>query len=82
MTAAENERLAVVETKVGALTEIVSRMEGKVDQVVLFMTAEQATRQEQTRESQFRRWLAPILITMGNFLFTAFNFFQSRLVAH
>lgn len=73
MTSVENERLAVVEnevrnitTSVADLRETVKGFDGKLDGVLLYIAGEKGASGERRRESEFRRWLAPILITLVN----------------
>lgn len=66
MTSVENERLAIVETKVDSLQVTVGNLDTKLDTVVLYIAGEKATGVERRRESEFRRWLAPIVITVVN----------------
>lgn len=60
MTTAENERLAVVETKVDAMQATVGALDVKLDTVVLYIAGEKSARAERRRESEFRRWLMSV----------------------
>lgn len=73
MTSVENERLAVVENEVknvsasvADLKDAVRGFDGKLDGVLLYIAGESAAKGERRRESEFRRWLAPLLVTLVN----------------
>lgn len=66
MTSAENERLAVVETKVDALTVTTANLDGKVDAIMTYITQEKTRADDRRQASQFRRWLVPIVVTLVN----------------
>lgn len=60
MTIVENERLAVVETKVDSLQVTVAALDTKLDSVLIFIAGQKATGAERRREGDRYRWLASI----------------------
>lgn len=79
MTSAENERLAVVESKVEALTQIVAKFDGKLEVVHNHVLTRQVRDEVYREQSAFRRWLAPIIVTVLNGLI-AFAALLTRLI--
>lgn len=89
MTSVENERLAVVEVEVKNLTasvvdvrETVKGFDGKLDGVLQYIAGETAAKAERRRESEFRRWLAPIVVTLINVVIGAASLIVRMLPAH
>lgn len=73
MTSAENERLAVVETKVDNLVVTTSALDGKVDAILTYITQQQTIENARREAGQFRRWMVPILVTVVNGMIAALS---------
>lgn len=89
MTSVENERLAVVENEVRNITisvadlrETVKGFDGKLDGVLLYIAGEKGANSERRRESEFRRWVVPIVVTLVNVAIGAASLIVRVLPTH
>lgn len=60
MTTVENERLAIVETKVDLMQTTVASLDTKLDSVILYIAGQKGEGVERRRESMLLRWVLSI----------------------
>lgn len=65
MTTRENERLAVVETKIEQIATQITSISSTLEMLVEYSIRGRQREDDGDRTTAFRRWLIPITVTLG-----------------